>query len=106
MHTIRAYYVTLKFEWDEAKNQANIAKHGVSFEQEQQIFAGLVWTRVDERMDYGETRLISMGILSQAAILVVAHTERTGATRIISARPANRKERRRYYEEVQRVTDS
>jgi uncharacterized DUF497 family protein len=94
----------IEFEWDEAKNQANIAKHGISFVQAQKIFGGAVWSRVDQRMDYGETRLISVGMLEQAAIIVVvAHTERTGKMRIISARRANRKERRRYYEEIQRA---
>lgn len=46
-------WFAMKFEWDEAKNQANVAKHGVSFEQAQEIFDGIVWTSVDDRVDYG-----------------------------------------------------
>lgn len=65
-----------------------------------QIFDGIVWSRIDGRLDYGETRTISIGAVEQVAIIVVAHTDRHGRIRIISARPANRKERRRYHEEI------
>ena len=93
----------MKFEWDEAKNQANITKHGISFEQARQIFDGLVWTSVDDRFDYGEARFITIGALKKATVVVVAYTDRAGVTRIISARRANRTERKRYYEEIQRA---
>ena len=93
----------MKFEWDEAKNQANIAKHGVSFEQAQKIFDGIVWTRIDDRLDYGEVRFISVGALKKSTLIVVAHTERSGAVGIISARRADHKERKRYYDEIQRT---
>ena len=65
-----------------------------------QIFDGIVWSRIDQRLNYGETRIISIGAVEQAAIIVVAHTDRRGRIRIISARQANRKERRRYHDEV------
>ena len=93
----------MKFEWDETKNRVNIAKHGVSFEQARQIFDGIVWTRIDDRFDYDEARFISIGTLKKATLVVVAHTDRSGAIRIISARPANRTERKRYYEEIRRA---
>lgn len=86
----------MTFAWDTAKNAANIAKHGVSFEQAARIFAGPVVTWIDGRDDYGETREISIGLLDGIAVLVVVHTERDGATRIISARRALRHERRLY----------
>ena len=94
----------MKFEWDEAKNRANIAKHGVSFEQARQIFDGVVWTRIDDRFDYDEVHFISVGALKKAALVVAAYTDRSGAIRIISARPANRMERKRYYEEIHRAS--
>jgi uncharacterized DUF497 family protein len=90
----------VEFEWDEAKNRTNIAKHGISFELARQIFDGVVWSRIDQRLDYGETRIIAIGVVEQAAILVVAHTERRGRIRIISARRANRRERKRYHDEI------
>ena len=46
------------FEWDEDKNAANIAKHGVSFQRASRIFENRVLTVVDGRADYGEVREI------------------------------------------------
>ena len=51
----------MTFEWDTAKNQTNIRKHGVSFETAQRIFEGSVLTWFDDRKDYGEDRYISVG---------------------------------------------
>ena len=87
------------FEWDEAKNQANIRKHGASFETARRTFDGPVLTWVDERMDYGEVRHVSIGKVGNA-VVVVAHTDRDGRMRLISARPASRKERQAYHERV------
>ena len=88
----------MEFEWDEAKNQANIRKHGVSFQTARRIFAGSFLTWLDDREDYGEVRRISIGKVSKAAVVVVAHTDRDGRIRVISARPASRKERQAYHE--------
>ncbi|MFM9973677.1 MAG: BrnT family toxin [Beijerinckiaceae bacterium] len=90
------------FEWDEAKNQSNIAKHGVSFAFARKIFTGVVLTHTDGRNDYGELREVSIGLAEGVAILAVAHTDRRGITRIISARPATRKERKRYGEALRK----
>jgi uncharacterized protein len=89
----------MKFEWDEAKNSANVAKHGVRFDDAQRIFDGFTVDAVDDRADYGEERIISVGLLDGIAILTVIHTDRNNVCRIISARPANRRERK-YYEEA------
>ena len=83
-------------ECDDEKNQINIEKHCVSFERAAQIFEGFTLSVVDDRFDYGETREISIGVVSGVAYLTVAHTDRQGKTRIISARPASRNERKRY----------
>lgn len=93
------------FEWDDEKNAANIAKHGVSFEQARRIFEGPVLTVIDDREDYGELREISIGLVDGAAFLTVVHTDREGTTRIISARPASSRERRRYEEAIQQAND-
>jgi uncharacterized DUF497 family protein len=87
------------FEWDEAKDQANIQKHGVSFETAKRIFDGPVLTWRDNRRDYGEDCDISIGQVS-TALIVVAHTDRAGRIRLISARPASRKERQAYHEQI------
>ena len=88
----------MRFEWDEIKNAENRSKHGISFEEAIEIFDGIVFTRIDYRFDYGETREISIGAIQGFVIVVVVHTERQEATRIISARKATKKERRQYYE--------
>jgi len=86
------------FEWDEAKNQKNIQKHGISFERAKRIFSGKVLTRIDDRYDYGEVRKISSGLLEGTIIIVVVHTDRKDKTRIVSARKANKEEREAYRE--------
>ena len=92
----------MMFEWDEVKNWANVRKHGVGFETARRIFEGPVVTWVDRRKEYGEERRISIGRVDRdgAAVIVVAHVERDGRTRLISARPASRKERMAYHERI------
>ncbi|MYE10529.1 MAG: BrnT family toxin [Gammaproteobacteria bacterium] len=91
----------MDFEWDEAKDRANVAKHGVGFETAKRIFEGTILTRQDSRRDYGETRHTSVGRVGPA-VLVVAHTRRGANLRLISARPASRKEREAYHEHTQK----
>ncbi|MFB2838360.1 hypothetical protein NIES2119_06520 [[Phormidium ambiguum] IAM M-71] len=92
------------FEWDEDKNAQNLRKHGISFEEAQEIFDGIVFTAIDERFDYGEIREISIGAIQGVVIVTVVHTERNGAIRIISARKATRQERKTYYEYLAETT--
>ena len=93
------YLPSLKeFEWDEAKNQRNIRKHGIGFDTAKRIFDGRVATSPDRRQGYGEDRKISIGQLEPGALIVVAHTQRGRRIRLISARPASRKERNAYHE--------
>jgi uncharacterized DUF497 family protein len=90
----------MDFEWDEAKNRANIRKHGIAFEMAQLIFKSTFFTTLDFRHTYGEDRFISIGKIDDIVVLVVVHTDRNERTRIISARPASRKERQAYYEKT------
>ncbi|MCO6178368.1 BrnT family toxin [Ciceribacter sp. RN22] len=89
------------FEWDDEKNTSNVAKHGLSFETACRIFEGVVISATDERFDYGEVRTNSIGAIDGIAIVVVTHTDRNGRIRLISARPAKRKERARYAQALQ-----
>lgn len=93
------------FEWDEAKNAQNRAKHGIAFEEATTIFEGPIVTREDDRRDYGETRWLSMGLLAGVVVIVVAHTNRQGRIRMISARPASRTERKIYYAAFQKTSE-
>lgn len=86
----------MKYEWDKSKNRTNIAKHGICFHDACKIFDDVVISLTDDRKSYGEVRTISIGRLEKVAIIVVVHTDRHGVCRIISARPANQKERTRY----------
>ena len=84
------------FEWDEQKDALHLAKHGISFDEAAAIFEGQVISRRDSRRDYGEERYISIGSIQGIVVVVVVHTRRKHATRIISARLANKSERRLY----------
>ena len=88
----------MKFEWDEAKNEANIQKHGIDFNDARDIFNHPLLTQEDRTQDYEEERWIAIGWLKQL-VGVVVYTERVGDTiRIISARKATKNEVR-YYEQ-------
>lgn len=89
------------FEWDAHKSAINRAKHGIDFEEAALIFDGPVFTRTDDRFDYGERRQISIGAISGLVVVAVVHTDRNGAIRIISARLANRRERKLYHEHLE-----
>ena len=88
----------MEFEWDETKNQMNIKKHGISFEQAKTIFNYQVLNQTNDRYDYGEIREISLGLLKGRTIIAVVHTTREDKLRIISARKANKNEREAYNE--------
>ena len=60
--------------------------------------------RPDRRRDHGEARYISVGQV-EAAVVVVVHTWRDGRVRLISARPASRKERQIWHERRQAIPD-
>jgi uncharacterized protein len=81
-----------KFEWDEAKDAANLAKHGIRFEEAATIFEGPVFTADDEDSTE-EARERSYGLINGITVICVIHTDRGEATRIISARKATRAER-------------
>lgn len=92
----------MEYEWDEQKNLLNIEKHGLSFESAPDVFADVHLTRLDTRQDYGEDRYLTMGILVKR-VVIVAHTIRSGATRIISMRKANEREQKIYHEKVKAI---
>lgn len=89
----------MRFEWDEAKNQANRRKHGLDFADAALVFAGPIVTFEDQRQPYGEQRYLTVDTLA-GRMVVVAHTLRGDATRIISMRKANARESARYQERL------
>jgi uncharacterized DUF497 family protein len=55
----------MAFEWDAAKNSANIAKHGIDFDDAIRLFEGPVLESIDGRRDYGEARIIAFGVVDR-----------------------------------------
>ncbi len=94
----------MNFEWDENKNRQNQQKHGISFEEAQEIFNGIVFTAIDDRFDYDEIRETSIGAIRGVVIATVTHTERQNKIRLISARKATPKERRQYNDYLRQET--
>lgn len=95
----------MEFEWDEDKNQQNIVKHGLRFEDAIQIFDGFTVDLPDDRFDYGEPREISIGLMGGLTVVIVVHTDRDDKIRIISARPAVKAERRMYEKAIREAFD-
>ena len=87
----------MDFEWDDAKAESNEEKHGVTFAEAMTIFADtLSVTGYDPRHSDEEDRFLTMGMSVEGRLLVVSHTDRSDAVRIISAREASRRERKDY----------
>ena len=90
----------MTFEWDENKNDANKKKHGVSFEMAVRVF--LDDKRIEkfdeEHSTLDEERVNIIGRVSGLLILFVVATDKSGKTRIISARKAEPEEEMEYYE--------
>jgi hypothetical protein len=87
------------FEWDTAKAEQNLAKHGVSFEEATTALRDpLSATGPDPDHSLGEERFVTFGVSSRGRLLVVAHTGHEDIIRIISAREATRPERKIYEE--------
>lgn len=87
----------LKFEWDTAKANMNLHKHGVSFEEAASVFGDpLALTFPDPDHSVGEKRWLSFGVSNQDRLVAVVHAERGRSIRIISARKATRHEREIY----------
>ncbi|MEQ8846198.1 BrnT family toxin [Botrimarina sp.] len=90
----------MNFEWDAKKAAANLVKHGVSFEEAVTVFADFGGSTIfDPDHSAGEDRYITMGLSNHGRLIVVWHTDRAGATRLIGARKANRRETARYTDE-------
>ncbi len=85
------------YEWDEAKREANLVKHGVDFMDALEVFADpLRVERVSQRREYAEERREVVGMVRDQMLFVV-YTLRGEVRRLISARRASRNERRAYY---------
>ncbi len=89
----------LRFVWDSRKAATNLSKHGVSFEEAASCFGDILSLTIeDPDHSSSEERYLLVGLSSADRLLVVAHAERKGEVRLISARLATRRERKHYEE--------
>jgi uncharacterized DUF497 family protein len=90
----------IRFEWDDIKAEANLKKHGVSFEDATYVFENPDFIMEDDRVVDGEMRWHTTGMVGGFLLLLVVHTLKDvrgiETVRIISARQADRRERLRY----------
>jgi hypothetical protein len=89
------------FEWDEKKAEINFRKHGIRFEEAARVFDDPFALSDQDRIENGEQRWQTIGMVGGCLLLLVAHTVRLEdegieVVRIVSARRVDRKERRRY----------
>ncbi len=82
------------FEWDADKAEANLAKHGVPFEEAVTVFLDLDYLLIRDAVVH--ERFVAIGMSRQARVLFVVHCERGERVRVISARRATRRERETY----------
>lgn len=87
----------MQFEWDDAKATTNATKHGVTFQEASTVFGdSLAVTFDDPRHSDAEPRFLTIGVSISGRVLIVSHTDRDEATRIISARVTSKAERKGY----------
>ena len=89
----------MNFSWDENKAASNFEKHGISFDEAMLVFADPFLLMSQDRIENGEMRWQSIGEIEGIAVILVAHTwydDGKEYIRIISARPADKREKKRY----------
>ncbi len=87
----------MHFEWHGSKATLNFKKHQVSFDEAVSVFYDpLAATVAGPDHSQQKSRLITVGSSGHGRLLVVSHVERSGAVRIISARRATPRERKRH----------
>ena len=95
-----------EFEWDEGNLTKNVKKHGVETNQIEAVFrSGLalpLGIQISPLAD--EQRLGIIGPTLDGRLLQVAFVLREGKVRVISARPAHKKERIQYEKTIRKIT--
>jgi uncharacterized DUF497 family protein len=89
----------MSFEWDADKARTNLEKHGVSFETAMRVWDDPLHEIYLDRVENGESRFHAMGCVDGVVVLLVVHTHPgldEDHIRIVSARRATPRERRRY----------
>ena len=84
------------YQWDPAKASSNLRKHNIDFADAMGVFEDEWALTLTEDVRNGEPRYVTLGMDFLSRLLVVVYTFRENDIRLISARPATRKERRTY----------
>lgn len=91
----------MEIEFDPAKDESNITKHGVSLQAAEEFDWNTAFEREDDRFDYGEVRFVAIGLIGDRLhVLVFTNGSHDDAVRAISLRPAEKHETRFYYGKV------
>jgi uncharacterized protein len=91
----------VEIEFDPAKDEVNQAKHGISLQAASRFDWDTALEREDDRFDYGETRFVAIGqIDDRLYVMVFTEGSDDDTLRIISLRPAERREMRYYYGQI------
>jgi uncharacterized DUF497 family protein len=91
----------MTIEWDEAKNHANLRKHGFDFADAEEMFRGVLIVNADTRTDYGESRWTGLGIVGGRVAHVVFAEDDVETIRIISLRKATSRERKEFEKAIE-----
>ena len=89
----------VRLDWNEAKRQANVRKHGIDFGDLAATFDGYTLTVEDDRFDYGERRYVTFGLL-EGRVVSIVHAEEEDLIRIIPARKATKNEADAYFSKI------
>jgi uncharacterized DUF497 family protein len=90
----------MEFEWDAKKAAANLAKHGVSFEEAKTVFNDPLFVDFyDPGHSYEEHRYIIIGESQRGRLLLISYVGRDHVIRMISARGVTPSEREAYEED-------
>jgi uncharacterized DUF497 family protein len=85
----------MQISFDPPKRDKTLLERGLDFAAAEEVFAGRTFDQMDDRHDYGEVRIITIGLLA-GRMVVVVWTQRGAARHIISMRKANEREQTRY----------
>jgi uncharacterized DUF497 family protein len=89
----------VKITFDPVKREATLADRGLDFEDVVVVFEGPTFSTADDRFDYGEERIVTVGFLADRMVVVV-WTPRDDARHVISMRKANEREQAKYRERL------
>jgi uncharacterized DUF497 family protein len=92
----KSFNLVMKFTWKETKRQTNLKKHGLDFVEAEKVFDGPAATTEDSRVDYGEQRFNTIGLLG-VKVVVITHTETDENIHIISMREAEKHETESFF---------